>query len=311
MCRAVASIGAGGVGKGWLRYDFDMNARNPTPTGLTHVNAAGEAHMVDVGGKAVTARTALAEAHVVLGQAAFAAMRDATASKGDVLGTARVAGIMAAKRCADLIPLCHSLPLSFAGIEFELHEATSTVRVLASCRTDHRTGVEMEAMTAASVAALTLYDMCKGVDKSIRIEGVRLLEKTGGKSGRWAADAAPESATQRPERESTQPTVDHAEGAGPTPASGTTPGDIRPTPAPAISLVYFARTAELTGLRQEAVAIAAPIDGHALLSHLEQRHPALAPAQRLHLAVNQEHVAASVIIRPGDEVAVFEPVTGG
>ena len=110
-------------------------------------------------------------------------------SKGEVLNTARVAGVLAAKRCAELIPMCHSLPLDFVGIDFESDAAAGTIAVLATCRTRYTTGVEMEAMTACSIAALTIYDMCKAADKGIVIEQTRLLEKTGGKSGTWTAFA--------------------------------------------------------------------------------------------------------------------------
>ncbi len=108
--------------------------------------------------------------------------------KGEVLNTARVAGMLAAKRCADLIPLCHSLPLSFVGVDFALDDAAHSIDIRATCRTDFRTGVEMEAMTACSVAALTVYDMCKAADKGIVIEQIRLEYKSGGKSGEWRAD---------------------------------------------------------------------------------------------------------------------------
>jgi len=109
-------------------------------------------------------------------------------AKGEVLNTARIAGILAAKRCAEMIPLCHSLPLSFAGVDFSADESSRTLTIRATCRTRHQTGVEMEAMTACSVAALTVYDMCKAADKGIVIEQIRLLSKTGGKSGDWHND---------------------------------------------------------------------------------------------------------------------------
>ncbi len=273
--------------------------------------------MVDVGGKAVTARSATAEARVVLGETAFTAIRDATAAKGDALGTARIAGIMAAKRCAELIPLCHSLPLSFVGVEFELLEDQATVRVQASCRTDNRTGVEMEALTAASVAALTLYDMCKAVNKGIRIEGLRLLEKTGGKSGHWQAD--PNASREQGASDSTtaasslHPAPAGSPGTEVTTAQAASAHEaaaqaVRTRP---VSVVYFARTAELVGSREETFALQAPVSGREFLALLEQRHPQLAPVARLHMAINQEHVSADALIRPGDEVAVFEPVTGG
>ena len=141
--------------------------------------------MVDVSKKSPTQRTAIAEGRVRMGPAAWKLLSAAENAKGEVLNTARVAGVLAAKRCADLIPLCHSLPLSFIGIDFIPDEASSSITVKATCRTDYKTGVEMEAMTACSVAALTIYDMCKAADKGIIIEDIRLRFKSGGKSGDW------------------------------------------------------------------------------------------------------------------------------
>ncbi len=153
---------------------------------LTHFDAAGSAVMVDVGAKAVTQRRAVAEARVVMLPATLALIRAGTAKKGDVLGVARLAGIMAAKRTADLIPLCHPLALDSVTLEL-LPEGEDTVHIQATVACTGRTGVEMEALTAASVAALTVYDMCKAVDRGMRIEGLRLLAKEGGKSGAWTA----------------------------------------------------------------------------------------------------------------------------
>jgi cyclic pyranopterin phosphate synthase len=152
---------------------------------LTHIDEHGNARMVDVSGKEVTERIATAEATVRLSEPAFAALAAGTLKKGDALGVARVAGIMAAKRTSDLIPLCHPLPIAGATVAFELDEREHTVRIEASVKVASRTGVEMEALTAASVAALTIYDMCKAVDKGIVIDGVRLLRKHGGASGEY------------------------------------------------------------------------------------------------------------------------------
>ena len=156
---------------------------------LTHLDEAGKARMVDISGKAATARTAIAEGRIAMSAAALAAVRDASAAKGDVLAVARIAGIMAAKKTADLIPLCHPLPLTSVSVDFTLEDGG--VRVAATASTTWGTGVEMEAMTAASVALLTIYDMVKAMDKAMVISGVRLLSKTGGKSGTWTAPAAP------------------------------------------------------------------------------------------------------------------------
>lgn len=152
---------------------------------LTHLDDKGAARMVDVSAKATTARMAIAEGRIRMSTAAAAAIRDGAVAKGDVLAVARVAGIMAAKRTADLIPLCHPLPL--AGIELDLTVDADSIRALATVRTIHTTGVEMEAMTAVSIALLTIYDMAKAADKAMVIEAVRLLSKTGGKSGDWHA----------------------------------------------------------------------------------------------------------------------------
>ena len=154
---------------------------------LTHLNAHGAARMVDVSEKPVTAREACAEAIVSLSRDAFQLALTSESPKGDILTAARIAGIMAAKKTAELIPLCHPIPLSKASIDFEpLHDQCS-VRILSAVRTSAQTGVEMEAMVAASVAALTIYDMVKAIDRSAAISNVRLLSKSGGKSGTYVS----------------------------------------------------------------------------------------------------------------------------
>ncbi len=165
------------------------------PDDLSHIDAQGRARMVDVGGKRPTRRIAVAGARVVLSPATLSLLQAAALPKGDALATAKIAGIMAAKRTFELIPLCHPLPLSFVDVRFEVLEDASTVVVEAEARTDAPTGVEMEAFAAASVAALTLYDMCKAVQKDIEITGVRLLFKSGGKSGTFVSPHWP---TDRP-----------------------------------------------------------------------------------------------------------------
>ncbi len=156
-------------------------------SGLSHFDASGAAVMVDVGAKPETAREAVATASVVMQKATLRMILDGTARKGDVLGVARLAGIMAAKRTAELIPLCHPLPLTAVALDLAA-AGEDRVAITATVRTTGRTGVEMEALTAASVAALTVYDMCKAVDRGMRIEGVRLLAKSGGKSGSFRQD---------------------------------------------------------------------------------------------------------------------------
>jgi cyclic pyranopterin monophosphate synthase len=155
-------------------------------SGFTHFDQAGNAAMVDVSGKPVTARTATARARVVMEPATLAMIQQGSARKGDVLGVARLAGIMGAKRTADLIPLCHPLPISSVKVDLETDAAENAVEITATVRTTGQTGVEMEALTAASVAALTVYDMCKAVDRSMRIEGLRVTHKAGGKSGEFS-----------------------------------------------------------------------------------------------------------------------------
>jgi cyclic pyranopterin monophosphate synthase len=155
---------------------------------LTHIDATGAAVMVDVGDKAVTQRTAVAEGSVVMLPETLALIRSGQAKKGDVLGIARIAGIMAAKKTHELIPLCHPLLLTKATIELEPDDKLPGIRVTATVKVGGQTGVEMEALTAVSVACLTIYDMAKAVDRAMRIEGIRLVEKSGGKSGDYRAD---------------------------------------------------------------------------------------------------------------------------
>lgn len=154
-------------------------------TTLTHLDAEGQARMVDVGDKPVTTRRAVAGAQVRMQPATLTAIRENSLAKGDVLAVARIAGIQAAKRCDELIPLCHSLPLDDLQLDFSFDDELPGIRIEATARVQGRTGVEMEALTAASVAALTIYDMCKGVDRSMLIENTRLLRKEGGRSGTW------------------------------------------------------------------------------------------------------------------------------
>jgi cyclic pyranopterin phosphate synthase len=155
-------------------------------TDFTHFDARGQAAMVNVGAKPATERTATARARVTMLPATADLIRSGGAKKGNVLGVARIAGIMAAKRTSDLIPLCHPLPISAVALDLEVTEAA--VEIVATVRTTGQTGVEMEALTAASVAALTVYDMCKSVDRGMHIDAVRLTHKAGGKSGEFVQD---------------------------------------------------------------------------------------------------------------------------
>jgi cyclic pyranopterin phosphate synthase len=152
---------------------------------LTHFNQAGEAHMVDIGEKADSARRAVAAGRILMQPETLALIEQGGHKKGDVLGVARVAGIMATKRTADLVPMCHPLALTHVGIEFEIDAAGHAIDCTVTAETTGKTGVEMEALTGVQVALLTIYDMCKAVDRGMVIDAVRLLEKSGGKSGRW------------------------------------------------------------------------------------------------------------------------------
>lgn len=152
---------------------------------LTHINERGEAHMVDVGGKPVTQRSATARACITMQPTTISAIKDNTLAKGDVFATARIAGIQAAKKCSELIPLCHPLMLTSIEVDITIDEPNQRVVINSTCKLDGKTGVEMEALTACSVASLTVYDMCKALDKGMIISDIRLVEKTGGKSGTW------------------------------------------------------------------------------------------------------------------------------
>jgi cyclic pyranopterin phosphate synthase len=157
------------------------------PPHFTHFDGKGQAHMVDVGAKDVTHRVARAGGRIVMQPGTLERIRAGTVAKGDVLGVARVAAIAASKRAADLIPLCHPLPLTRVAVEFTFDDGDSAIAIEVTAETIARTGVEMEALTAATAGLLTVYDMCKAVDRGMRIEGVRLLEKSGGRSGRYIA----------------------------------------------------------------------------------------------------------------------------
>lgn len=155
---------------------------------LSHIDEDGAARMVDVTDKSVTERHAIAAGSVTMQAGTLALIAAGEAKKGDVIGTARLAGIMAAKKTSELIPLCHPLPLTGVTVDFEMDKEKSSILITASAKTAGRTGVEMEALTAVSVAALTIYDMCKAVDRGMQIGGIRLIEKSGGKSGTYKAE---------------------------------------------------------------------------------------------------------------------------
>ena len=161
---------------------------HPTsPAVLTHFDAQGQAHMVDVGAKASTQRVAIAQGRIVMQPATLALVQSGSSKKGDVLGVARIAAIMAAKKTSDLIPLCHPLALTRVAVEFALEPASASIVCTATVHTLGQTGVEMEALTAVQVGLLTIYDMCKAADKTMVMQDIRVLEKHGGKSGSWVA----------------------------------------------------------------------------------------------------------------------------
>jgi cyclic pyranopterin monophosphate synthase len=194
-------------------------AAAPAPPRLSHIDQRGQARMVDVGGKGATERMAVAEGRVIMAKATLDRVVEGNALKGDVLGAARLAGIMAAKRTHGLIPLCHPLPISKVEIEIDPEHSLPGFLVRATVKVTAQTGVEMEALVATSIACLTIYDMCKAIEKGMRIEGVRLLEKTGGKSGPWRAENATPKAQASPEPPPAMPAQPEATPVPPEPPS--------------------------------------------------------------------------------------------
>lgn len=258
---------------------------------LTHLNARGEAHMVDVADKQETRREAVARGTIHMQTATLALLAEGGLPKGDVLATARIAGIQAAKRTHELIPLCHALALSKVTIEFTLDETDNCVHVEAFCRLNGRTGVEMEALTAVSVACLTLYDMCKAVDKGMVIDGVRLEQKRGGRSGDWS-------------REATTAPV--------TPAHG---DEIASPSGDRVRVQFLAELRERFGMVECFVdwqkLSSADIAGvkQALIEQ-DSRFEALLN-RRVLCARNEAMSHDGAGVSPGDEIAFFPPVTGG
>ncbi|WP_458525880.1 cyclic pyranopterin monophosphate synthase MoaC [Onishia taeanensis] len=263
---------------------------------LTHLNARGEAHMVDVADKDESRREAVASGRIRMHPETLALLVDGELPKGDVLATARIAGIQAAKRTHELIPLCHALPLSKVAVDFRLDESHSSVEVSATCRLNGRTGVEMEALTAVSVACLTLYDMCKAVDKDMEIGEIRLDSKTGGKSGDYRRQATH------------APIVTGA-------ARHTDPGLALDTSAPCIHIKCLAELRERLGVSDfdlpfEALESADIAGLKAALAASDARFAGLSEGRVL-CAVNQVMGGDLTPLTDGDEVAFFPPVTGG
>ncbi|MGO2502368.1 MAG: cyclic pyranopterin monophosphate synthase MoaC [Cobetia marina] len=269
---------------------------------LTHLNARGEAHMVDVADKQETRREARASARVSMLPATLALLAEGGLPKGDVLATARIAGIQAAKRTHELIPLCHALMLSKVTVDFTLDEVNSCVEIQVFCRLNGRTGVEMEALTAASVAALTLYDMCKAVDKGIVIGDIQLETKTGGKSGDWQREAMQEEAPAP---------------MGVPAALAVASEDVSPVTAVNgnLRILFLAELRERLDLESLSLNPATLADATVggLKRTLALRDPQLEALNdsRVLCAVNQDMVRDDHPLKAGDEVAFFPPVTGG
>ncbi len=267
---------------------------------LTHLNARGEAHMVDVGDKAETRREASASGVIRMRPETLALLAEGGLPKGDVLATARIAGIQAAKRTHELIPLCHALALSKVEVAFELDETEACVHVSATCRLTGRTGVEMEALTAVSVACLTLYDMCKAVDKDMAIGEIRLEAKTGGKSGDYRRDpAADEAPIVTSEGETGEVSLGARCGLG----------------EPCVLVKCLAELRERLGVGEVSVPFdaleRADVGGlKAALKRLDSRFAGLEEGRVL-CAVNQVMAGNATPLTAEDEVAFFPPVTGG
>ncbi|MDR5865971.1 cyclic pyranopterin monophosphate synthase MoaC [Halomonas koreensis] len=267
---------------------------------LTHLNARGEAHMVDVGDKPETQREASASGLIRMRPATLALLADGGLPKGDVLATARIAGIQAAKRTHELIPLCHALALSKVSVDFQLDEADACVRVTATCRLTGRTGVEMEALTAVSVACLTLYDMCKAVDKDMEIGEIHLDTKQGGKSGDYRRDLAAGAA----------PIV-----TGEGEAGEVSLGARCDAGQPCILVKCLAELRERLGVGEVSVPVevleSADVGGlKAALKAMDPRFAGLEEGRVL-CAVNQVMAGNATPLTAEDEVAFFPPVTGG
>lgn len=276
---------------------------------LTHLNARGEARMVDVADKPESRREASASGRIQMHPDTLALLAEGGLPKGDVLATARIAGIQAAKRTHELIPLCHALALSKVVIDFTLNEAASCVEVRATCRLNGRTGVEMEALTAVSVACLTLYDMCKAVDKEMEIGAIHLDTKTGGKSGDYRREGA--AAAAEPVVRAVDGPIVTGEGQGGQVALGSR-CDIA---APCVRVKCLAELRERLGIGDVSMPLGdlerADVGGlKAALKTLDPRFSRLDEGRVL-CAVNQVMASDSTPLTDDDEVAFFPPVTGG
>ncbi|MCE9682849.1 cyclic pyranopterin monophosphate synthase MoaC [Halomonas alkalisoli] len=273
---------------------------------LTHLNQRGEAHMVDVADKPESRREASASGYIQMKPETLALLSEGGLPKGDVLATARIAGIQAAKRTHELIPLCHALALSKVSIEFRLDEAESRVEVNAACRLNGRTGVEMEALTAVSVACLTLYDMCKAVDKDMEIGGIHLDTKTGGKSGDYRRDM-----TSHRDMTAAPAPIVTGEGV----AGQVSVGTRCDIDDPCLRVKFLAELREQLGTSELSLPLdsLASADVGGLKAALVQRDKRFARLSegRVLCAVNQVMALDTTPITNEDEIAFFPPVTGG
>ncbi|WP_249976970.1 cyclic pyranopterin monophosphate synthase MoaC [Vreelandella olivaria] len=261
---------------------------------LTHLNTHGEANMVDVGDKRETRREAVASGRIMMQPETLQLLSDGALPKGDVLATARIAGIQAAKRTHELIPLCHALALSKVAIDFEVDHVEGCIKVSALCKLNGRTGVEMEALTAVSVACLTLYDMCKAVDKEMRIEAVQLESKRGGVRGDYQREPAP---------------IVTGEG-----SAGEVSLGVRCV-SPCVRVKFLAELRERVGQSDVAINLdqlpSRDVAGlKAALAQLDTRFGVLSD-QRTLCAINQVMANDTSRVTDEDEVAFFPPVTGG
>lgn len=263
---------------------------------LTHLNARGEAHMVDVADKRETRREARARGRVHMQPGTLALLAEGDLPKGDVLATARIAGIQAAKRTHELIPLCHALALSKVTVDFSLDPEESCVHVEATCRLNGRTGVEMEALTAVSVACLTLYDMCKAVDRGMTIDGVRLEAKSGGRSGEWSRSSSDDDATENADE---KPCGTERIGADEATVSVCFLAELRERLGSAEIELPWERLSshDIVGVKRALVA-------------WDERY-AILDEKRVLVARNQAMVDEDMSVEAGDEIAFFPPVTGG
>ncbi|WP_110687184.1 cyclic pyranopterin monophosphate synthase MoaC [Salinicola aestuarinus] len=271
---------------------------------LTHLNARGEAHMVDVADKQETRREATASGRIHMLPQTLALLVEGGLPKGDVLATARIAGIQAAKRTPELIPLCHALALSKVTVDFDLDHDNACVKVKATCRLNGRTGVEMEALTAVSVACLTLYDMCKAVDKGMTIDAIQLEEKSGGRSGDFSR------ASERAALPTESPAVSDESGVSDATVTASKAGDV-----PSVRVRFLAELRERVGQESLTVPVASLANADILsvkraLRERDDRYAAL-DEPRILMAHNQTLASDATRVEAGDEVAFFPPVTGG